>query len=83
MPATGASMRPPVLPSGNSRHHASISAGKVCCFNEAAGFTQRKRAQPAAKLKLSSTRASMRPPVLPSGNAVAPVTMVVVTGKLQ
>ena len=37
------------------------------CFNEAAGFTQRKRATPEETVKALSL-ASMRPPVLPSGN---------------
>ena len=37
------------------------------CFNEAAGFTQRKPATLDAN-HVAQIRASMRPPVLPSGN---------------
>ena len=36
-------MRPPVLPSGNVWRKASIGLGAYWRFNEAAGFTQRKR----------------------------------------
>ena len=36
-------MRPPVLPSGNAQTEMSISRRAVSRFNEAAGFTQRKR----------------------------------------
>ena len=35
-------MRPPDLPGGNC-HPSSTSAGSHACFNEAAGFTRRKR----------------------------------------
>ena len=38
-----ASMRPPVLPSGNSHSSTALPAGPTEGFNEAAGFTQRKR----------------------------------------
>ena len=84
-------MRPPVLPSGNPRVRPPLP-GSTRGFNEAAGFTQRKRtglgsAAPRSRRfneaagftqrKPPSTgidhclgvqRASMRPPVLPSGN---------------
>ena len=85
-----ASMRPPVLPSGNAdsaaacgpaarrfneaagftqrkRRWRNRQARSQCPgFNEAAGFTQRKR--PAAGTPATELQASMRPPVLPSGN---------------
>ena len=38
------------------------------CFNEAAGFTQRKHGVVAITPRTESAHASMRPPVLPSGN---------------
>ena len=63
-----ASMRPPVLPSGNSACRCSPCACTRSCFNEAAGFTQRKPKADAIEW-LESRRASMRPPVLPSGNS--------------
>ena len=40
--ANTASMRPPVLPSGNVNVLPSIKLISLFCFNEAAGFTQRK-----------------------------------------
>ena len=61
-------MRPPVLPSGNVWRKASIGLGAYWRFNEAAGFTQRKR-QSQGGNSGESQKASMRPPVLPSGNA--------------
>ena len=69
-PEVQASMRPPVLPSGNQRvrHAGRNTAEPSRCFNEAAGFTQRKPAR-TRSCTSSSTLASMRPPVLPSGNA--------------
>ena len=39
-----ASMRPPDLPGGNSRRACRCSAPRGWRFNEAAGFTRRKRA---------------------------------------
>ena len=62
-----ASMRPPVLPSGNSGSCWSWFRLAGRRFNEAAGFTQRKRDKEEAAAKRAK-RASMRPPVLPSGN---------------
>ena len=86
-------MRPPVLPSGNPWRARRCRRCRWCCFNEAAGFTQRKRARPAGTPRIVHRRfneaagftqrkhrqlwpavrrrpdtASMRPPVLPSGN---------------
>ena len=61
-------MRPPVLPSGNTRAPALRWRLDVARFNEAAGFTQRKPAEPLT-IPGPLTVASMRPPVLPSGNA--------------
>ena len=39
----GASMRPPVLPSGNAGEPRPPLLRRHARFNEAAGFTQRKR----------------------------------------
>ena len=87
-------MRPPVLPSGNHGYAAGVHPGRQRCFNEAAGFTQRKHHEGAERLPLGDhggfneaagftqrklrtlgydpdaaiSEASMRPPVLPSGN---------------
>ena len=61
-------MRPPVYPA--ETHGASVEAraNHDPGFNEAAGFTQRK--PPALPpVDTGSMDASMRPPVLPSGNA--------------
>ena len=87
-----ASMRPPVLPSGNTPNSVATSAAPVTSFNEAAGFTQRKlvsthesnlplidsfneaagftqRKRVLVVVGAAGPRiASMRPPVLPSGN---------------
>ena len=62
-----ASMRPPVLPSGNSRAASLAVSSTASRFNEAAGFTQRK--QPLVVDQVDAVTASMRPPVLPSGNS--------------
>ena len=53
------------------RKRAGASAGRPADsrFNEAAGFTQRKR-RCVQRDHQRGRRASMRPPVLPSGNAV-------------
>ena len=91
-------MRPPVLPSGNRTLLPPSLSGIRWCFNEAAGFTQRKRAPlgtvPAAQVACFNEAAgftqrkpdftyrpysdeldaSMRPPVLPSGNRAAGAT---------
>ena len=61
-----ASMRPPVLPSGNAASGRTPSPDSGC-FNEAAGFTQRKP-EPGAEQPGLLGVASMRPPVLPSEN---------------
>ena len=96
-------MRPPVLPSGNlrSRNFATIC---LICFNEAAGFTQRKlttaiyvsnncinRFNEAAgftqrkheyvmSYDQALSLASMRPPVLPSGNVTTRHAVTACTG---
>ena len=92
-----ASMRPPVLPSGNPRPDRCRRSSPYRCFNEAAGFTQRKHTistctgRPATFHRFNEAAgftqrkrarrvdqdhvralASMRPPVLPSGNHVLP-----------
>ena len=59
-------MRPPVLPSGNLSSVYLIVIDSTC-FNEAAGFTQRKRHW-RDDGQGGHRKASMRPPVLPSGN---------------
>ena len=85
-------MRPPVLPSGNFWVDDNARV-QLMCFNEAAGFTQRKPSRadahataahsgfneaagftqrkhiPRHARQLIRCQASMRPPVLPSGNA--------------
>ena len=60
-------MRPPVLPSGNASRPRGGSGVAGRGFNEAAGFTQRKRDR-ADQQPDGPRGASMRPPVLPSGN---------------
>ena len=66
MPRSYASMRPPVLPSGNAPRHCAVRPARPG-FNEAAGFTQRKR-RGGDGARSGRAAASMRPPVLPSGN---------------
>ena len=63
-------MRPPVLPSGNTKHPRSQAITPIRRFNEAAGFTQRKLLGKAIVSGAVQPDASMRPPVLPSGNRV-------------
>ena len=58
--AAGFTQRKPVKVNGPIK-------GKSQRFNEAAGFTQRKLL-PAGRAPHSELHASMRPPVLPSGN---------------
>ena len=65
-----ASMRPPVLPSGNSARQRCSRTGPPLRFNEAAGFTQRKLGKFTPNRDAVIRAASMRPPVLPSGNTV-------------
>ena len=57
--AAGFTQRKPVKP-------LAWNWSKCGCFNEAAGFTQRKQAAKASHARCHA--ASMRPPVLPSGN---------------
>ena len=61
-------MRPPDLPGGNQ-----CSIYYCCCrfrsFNEAAGFTRRKRRMARRRADRAAVLASMRPPDLPGGNA--------------
>ena len=63
-----ASMRPPVLPSGNMRRGGEVRRRRASGFNEAAGFTQRKPPPRPGLASPGHGHASMRPPVLPSGN---------------
>ena len=100
-----ASMRPPVLPSGKHALVEPEQARRARCFNEAAGFTRRKRlnvgrvvpsridrfndaagftrrkplltgvrtggnGEIVASSQIGHVWASMRPPVLPSGNVL-------------
>ena len=65
--AVGASMRPPDLPGGNPRSVKCGGRGSGGGFNEAAGFTRRKRG--VAYLRRADPPASMRPPDLPGGNS--------------
>ena len=62
-----ASMRPPDLPGGNGRVRQGHPWARALSFNEAAGFTRRKRVD-TAQLADDSVTASMRPPDLPGGN---------------
>ena len=55
-------MRPPDLPGGNA---GIMAPGRAHSFNEAAGFTRRKR----RTCEYDANSASMRPPDLPGGNA--------------
>ena len=74
-------MRPPDLPGGNqcsiyfafAVHPASMRPPDYCCcrfrsFNEAAGFTRRKRRMARRRADRAAVLASMRPPDLPGGN---------------
>ena len=61
-------MRPPDLPGGNLAVTGRPASRAVVCFNEAAGFTRRKRIARAAKAR-QAICASMRPPDLPGGNS--------------
>ena len=56
---------------------AASETPSVAGFNEAAGFTQRKRVWKKGK-RYDVSDASMRPPVLPSGNSADVVQCLVV-----
>ena len=63
-----ASMRPPDLPGGNTDNAPQPMGQRTTSFNEAAGFTRRKRVT-RGRLRAGSALASMRPPDLPGGNS--------------
>ena len=66
---SNASMRPPDLPGGNPRTCCRRPRLALGGFNEAAGFTRRKRGAGWVGDQVPY-RASMRPPDLPGGNVV-------------
>ena len=65
-------MRPPDLPGGNDPRLRPdwYRAAAPTCFNEAAGFTRRKRRHVrSCRFDPPQHKASMRPPDLPGGNS--------------
>ena len=69
VPSSGlASMRPPDLPGGNAASSWQCRWPRWRGFNEAAGFTRRKRRVRVVH-QAPELHASMRPPDLPGGNS--------------